>query len=137
MHLLFVYGSLKEGFPNFHVNKGRRVPGTYRTVQPYPLFLANGQLPCLLDAPGSGHQVLGQLFEVSASELAAMDSLEKVGEPGGYRRITIEVEPVEMDPGGSHDAFVYVQHESRLAGSTTHVGPMAEYTHEHAKSLHW
>ena len=51
MHLLFVYGSLKEGFPNFHVNKGRRVPGTYRTVQPYPLFLANGQLPCLLDAP--------------------------------------------------------------------------------------
>ena len=137
MHLLFVYGSLKEGFPNFHVNKGRRVPGTYRTVQPYPLFLANGQLPCLLAAPGAGHQVLGQLFEVSATELAAMDSLEKVGEPGGYRRITIEVEQVEMDPGRSHDAFVYVQHESRLAGSTTHVGPMAEYTHEHAKSLRW
>jgi gamma-glutamylaminecyclotransferase len=137
MHLLFVYGSLKEGFPNFHVNKGRRVPGTYRTVQPYPLFLANGQLPCLLAAPGSGHQVLGQLFEVSAPELAAMDSLEKVGEPGGYRRITIEVEPVELNPGRSHDAFAYVQHESRLAGSAAHVGPMAEYTHEHAKSLHW
>ena len=63
MHLLFVYGSLKEGFPNFHVNKGRRVPGTYRTVQPYPLFLANGQLPCLLDAPGSGHRVLGRIAE--------------------------------------------------------------------------
>ncbi|NDG39657.1 MAG: gamma-glutamylcyclotransferase [Betaproteobacteria bacterium] len=137
MHLLFVYGSLKEGFPNFHVNKGRRVPGRYRTVQPYPLFLANGQLPCLLAAPGSGHQVLGQLFEVSATELAAMDSLEKVGEPGGYRRITIEVEPVEMSPARSHDAFAYVQHESRLAGSATHVGPIAEYTHEHAKSLHW
>ena len=137
MHLLFVYGSLKEGFPNFHVNKGRRVAGAYRTVQPYPLFLANGQLPCLLPSPGAGHRVLGQLFEVSSAELAAMDTLERVGEPDGYRRITLEVEQAEMSAENHQTAFVYVQHESRLAGSAAHVGPIAEYTHEHAKSLHW
>ena len=42
---LFVYGSLKEGFPNFHVNQGRRVPGEFRTVRPHPLYLVGGRLP--------------------------------------------------------------------------------------------
>lgn len=88
MHLLFVDGALKEGLPNFHVNKGRRVPGMYRTLQPCPQFLANGQ-------------------------------------------------HVEGNPARSHDVFVDVPHASRLAGSAAAVGPMAEYTREHAKSLHW
>lgn len=133
--LLFVYGSLKEGFPNFHVNKGRRVPGAYRTVKPFPFFLADGQLPCLLALPGTGHKVVGQLFEVSPSKLAAMDAFERVGEPGGYMRIVIEVASVEAR--APNKAFVYVQHESRLAAPGAHVGPIAEYTYEHAKSLGW
>ncbi len=145
--LLFVYGSLKEGFPNFHVNGGRRVPGRFRTVHPHPLYLADGVLPCLLPAAGQGHRVAGQLFEVGAAELARMDRLEKVGEPGGYERVTIEV---ERDGNGDGDgdgngcgpvgpwpAFVYVQHESRLAGTGPHIGPIEEYTHEHAKNLRW
>jgi hypothetical protein len=35
------------------------------------------------------------------------------------------------------EAFVYVQDESRLAGAGPHVGPLAEYTHEHAERLSW
>lgn len=150
--LLFVYGSLKEGFPNHHVNRGRRVPGTFRTVVPYPLYLADGVLPCLLPSPGSGHRVLGQLFEVGEHELAAMDLLERVGEPGGYARHTIEVEPVDaaaataaavLGDGAAEagrpviTAFVYMQSESRLANSGQHIGPIAEYTPEHARSLRW
>lgn len=153
--LLFVYGSLKEGFPNHHVNRGRRMPGTFRTVVPYPFFLADGVLPCLLPSPGSGHHVLGQLFEVGEPELAAMDLLERVGEPGGYARHTIEVEPVDAAAvsaaaafpgaaGGTAEtgsrpvtAFVYVQSDSRLANGGQHIGPIAEYTPEHARSLRW
>ena len=134
---LFVYGSLKEGFPNFHVNKGRRVPGRYRTVRPYALFLADGALPCLLPTPGTGCQVIGQLFEVDAAELAAMDALERVGEPGGYARITIEVEDVQSPAPELVQAFVYVQSPARLAAGGAHVGPIAEYTHEHARALRW
>lgn len=136
--LLFVYGSLKEGFPNFHVNRGRRVPGRFRTVQPHPLYLADGALPCLLPTPGVGHPVIGQLFEVDAAGLAAMDALERVGEPGGYARVTIDVVADSAEATGAVvQAFVYVQSPARLVGGGAHVGPIAEYTHEHARSLRW
>ncbi|MFO1219468.1 MAG: gamma-glutamylcyclotransferase family protein [Burkholderiaceae bacterium] len=137
MALLFVYGSLKQGFPNFHVNKGRRVPGEFRTVQAHPLYLANGHLPCLLPLPGQGHRVLGQLFEVNVEELAAMDALERVGEPGGYERATIDVVPADEPQARAVQAFVYMQSRTRLDVPGTHVGPLAEYTLEHAKGLRW
>ena len=137
------------------------MPGVFRTVQPYPLYLADGVLPCLLPRPGRGHRVRGQLFEVDDADLAAMDALERVGEPGGYARITIEVEPVGDDAAAgapqpraegttlAHQhvdarrgerpttAFVYVQSEARLPPGGAHVGPIAEYTPEHARSLRW
>jgi len=148
MHPLFVYGSLKEGFPNFHVNKGRRLPGTYVTTEAYPFYLADGALPCLLPQPGTGHRVRGQLFEVNEEQLAAMDALERVGEPGGYDRATITVEVADhaSGPGGPGlpgalggpvTAFVYMQHASRLPEGGRHVGPLAEYTLEHARALRW
>jgi gamma-glutamylaminecyclotransferase len=137
MAKLFVYGSLKEGFPNFHVNSGCRIAGNYRTVQRYPLYLAHGHLPCLLDAPGQGEHVVGQLFEVNDAGLAAMDALERVGEPGGYARATLMVARVDDAAASPVQAFVYVQHPERLAQPGAHVGPIAEYTHEHAKSLRW
>ena len=134
---LFVYGSLKEGFPNFHVNKGRRLPGEFCTLQRYPLYLIAGRLPCLLPAPGEGLQVQGQLFEVSADALALMDALERVGQPGGYRRELIEVQ--NMDPAAPHPvaAYVYLQSHALLDAEGTHLGPLARYTLEHARSLRW
>ena len=66
MSLLFVYGSLKEGFPNFHINQGRRLPGDYVTVEPYPLFLHDGQLPCLLPTAGTGLRVRGPVPAVGS-----------------------------------------------------------------------
>lgn len=135
MTLLFVYGSLKQGFPNFHHNRGRHVAGDFRTCRPHPLMLADGVLPCLLPQPGQGLHVTGQLFEAGAEELAAMDALERVGQPGGYTRIGIEVEPVTG--GAPLQAQVYVQDAARLAPGGAHVGPLAEYTAEHARSLSW
>lgn len=136
-HLLFVYGSLKEGFPNFHVNKGRRVAGTYRTARACALYVISGQLPCLMPAVPGGHQVLGQLFEVNAEELAAMDALERVGEPGGYARSRIMLERVDMETTQDLQAFVYTQEALQLQRPGPHLGPLAEYTQEHAQRLRW
>ena len=138
MPLIFVYGSLKEGFPNFHVNKGRRLQGDYKTAEAYPFYLLNGQLPCMLPTAGIGQQVIGQVFEVTTSALAAMDALERVGQPGGYARIDIAVNPTDtMADAPPIHAFVYVQDPGVLRESGPHLGPIAEYTHEHAKSLRW
>ena len=38
-HLVFVFGTLKEGFPNFATNRGARVAGSFRTRAAYPLYL--------------------------------------------------------------------------------------------------
>jgi gamma-glutamylaminecyclotransferase len=136
MDLLFAYGSLKEGFPNAHVNTGRRVAGRFRTRQRLPLYLVGaGHLPCLVLQPGHGLQVLGQLFEVSAAALAVMDRLERVDDPQGYRRVRIDVE--QVDDGSRFDAWVYVQPASKLDPSNPAVGPLAEYTLEHSRYLHW
>ncbi len=134
---LFVYGSLKEGFPNFHVNKGRRRPGEFHTLHPYPLYLIGGRLPCLLPALGEGLQVHGQLFEVSSEELALMDRLERVGQPGGYLREVIDVQDRADPTSTSIPAFVYLQTRAMLEAPGTHLGPLACYTLEHAKSLRW
>lgn len=137
MHLLFVYGSLKEGFPNFRHNAGRRVAGTFVTVQPHPFMLADGQLPCLLPSPGEGLPVRGQLFEVDDAALARMDLLERVGDPGGYTRRPIRV--VRDDAaGGELTAFAYMQDPAVLQQRPgPHLGPIAEYTMEHAARLSW
>jgi gamma-glutamylaminecyclotransferase len=136
MPLLFVYGSLKEGFPNHPVNRGRRVPGEYRTAQAYPLYLVESVLPCLFLRPGEGLPVQGQLFEVDDAALAAMDALERIGEPGGYQRITVDVLPIDT-PERLTPAFVYVQDAALLDRGGPHPGPLAEYTMEHAKALRW
>ena len=137
MFPLFVYGSLKEGYPNFHFNKGVRLPGEYVTVEPYPFYLAHGQLPCLLPLRGEGLRVKGQLFKVDEDSLALMDRLEKVGEPGGYSRRVIEVVVAEALTLPATSAFVYMQSPAFLTASGSHEGPIAEYTLEHAQSLRW
>ena len=37
-YLVFVYGTLQQGHRNAHVNRGRTLPGRYRTVQRWPLY---------------------------------------------------------------------------------------------------
>ena len=134
---LFVYGSLKQGFPNFHVNQGRRIDGDFKTAQRHPFFLIRGQLPCLLPADGSGFQVLGQLFEVTADDLVAMDALERVGEPGGYRRVEIDVLAAADPAAQALRTFVYLQDPALLAQPGEHIGPIAVYTLDYARRLHW
>jgi gamma-glutamylaminecyclotransferase len=129
---VFVFGTLKQGFPNFHINHGRRVPGEYATCLAYPLYLVGERRsPWMLDQPGAGLNVHGQLFEVDDAALAQMDVLERVAEPDGYRRVRIEV--ASRLAGSRTSVFAYLKDPvefAPLAGSA--IGPLADYTLEHA-----
>lgn len=130
VHRVFVYGTLKQGFRNFHVNRGTRVGGDFVTVQAFPLYvLGPFGLPWLVHEPGRGEPVLGQVFEVDDAGLAQMDWLERVDEADWYTRRPLEVRPVEGGP--SLAAVAYFGSAARLASETVHHGPLAEYTEEH------
>lgn len=138
MPLLFVYGSLKQGFPNEHVNGGRRVAGRYRTVEQYAMYLLGpGEVPCLVSPPGAGHQVIGELYEVDDDDLRRMDRLERIGEPQGYERVEIAVERFDTSPVTRVPALVYVKQDHAIAVTTQRIGPLPEYRQEHAARFHW
>ncbi len=131
-NLVFVYGTLKEGFSNFEVNSGVRVPGEFVTVERYPLYVLGPLfLPWLVDAPGEGHHVIGQLFEVDAAGLARMDRLERIDESHWYRRGSVLVHRRTGSPTDSTTAMVYFGSEFALRSETVHFGPIAEYTRLH------
>lgn len=135
---LFVYGSLKRGFPNEHVNTGRRIEGKYRTRERYPMYLlGEGEVPCILSPPGSGYQVVGELYEVNEDDLARMDRLERIGEPQGYERIVVAVERFDSASIEQDMALVYLKQEPAIPPGTPRIGPLAEYKQEHAARFYW
>jgi gamma-glutamylaminecyclotransferase len=134
MHtVVFAYGTLKEGFPNFKLNRGVRVPGEFQTVHRFPLYLVGARrVPWLVNSPEQGERVAGQVFRVDAAALRQMDLLERVDAPDGYRRLKIEV--VERNPRGAPPfaALVYVKQPEQFAAETIRFGPLVEYTPDHA-----
>ncbi|HEY9094496.1 MAG TPA: gamma-glutamylcyclotransferase family protein [Hydrogenophaga sp.] len=134
--LVFVYGTLKEGFPNFHLNPGRRVPGTFRTRQPFPFYVVQlpieDRAPWLVNTPGEGVPVIGQVFEVDAPTLRSMDVFEEVGLPTGYVRVELELDPVGAEAGMADvlRAHVYMKEAHQMVACLAVEGPFAEYTTE-------
>lgn len=130
VHRVFVYGTLKQGFRNFHVNRGIRVGGDFVTVQAFPLYILGPfGLPWLVYEPGRGEAVCGQVFEVDDAGLAEMDWLERVNDADWYTRRPLEVRPV--DGGAPLAAVAYFGSATRVASETVHHGPLAEYTDAH------
>jgi gamma-glutamylaminecyclotransferase len=128
--LVFVFGTLKAGFPNSAVNRGRRVGGVFRTVEPHPLYLMGERcVPWMVDVPGSGQCVAGELYEVDAATLAAMDELEGVGRADGYHRKALLV---QGDDAAVVMAQVYMKHTEQVTQGDVREGPLAEYTLQHA-----
>ena len=132
VHHLFVFGTLKEGFPNFTANHGTRVAGSFKTVDRLPLYLVGARnSPWLLDQPGTGQQVLGQVFEVDDLTLERMDVLERVAEPDGYRRALIQVQNI-CAGGKTMEVFAYLKPVEQLDPDQISAGPLTEYTLDHA-----
>lgn len=110
-HLVFVYGTLKRGFPNHARHMARAtLVGVFRTRERYRLVL-NGERfsPCLMAGAGQGHHVAGEVYAVDAEALTQMDRLERIHRPDGYRRHRIDVVPVEGPPTESCEVFAYLK----------------------------
>jgi gamma-glutamylaminecyclotransferase len=100
--LLFVYGTLQRGGQFHHLMRagGTDYLGPARLVSAYPLLLA--EYPCLLDQPGRGHRVRGELYRLPRRQAwLAIDRLEN--HPHEYRR---RPEPVECE-GQRFKAWTY------------------------------
>lgn len=132
--LVFVFGTLKQGFPNFHENLGTRLSGDFATCERYPLYLVGDRhSPWLIAQPGAGHQVKGQVFKVDASALQKMDLLERVHEPDGYQRRAIDVISTQACAGvPSLQAFAYLKAADQLHPSHIRLGPLPGYDLAHA-----
>ena len=131
MDRVFVYGTLKEEFPNFSINTGIRIPGVFVTKDRYPLYLVGEDyVPGLMVQPDRGEQVSGQVFAVDRSTLLAMDRLEDIAEPDGYRRLKIQV--VHTESLDEMTAFAYMKPQEQLDLATVKLGPLSSYELEHA-----
>lgn len=110
---VFMYGTLKEGQPNHHKlldsNNGQAEFITCaRTVESYPLVIGTkDRYPFLLDVPGSGHRVSGEIYNVDQKMLQFLDDFEEC--PELYQRTSIQLEILKEngESGGVEEASVY------------------------------
>jgi gamma-glutamylaminecyclotransferase len=94
-------------------------------------------VPCIVEPEGSGHHVIGEIYEVDAGALARMDRLELIGESDGYQRIEIEVEKIDTQSKSTFCTVAYLKREDQIPPSTPSVGPLSEYTLKHTVYFHW
>ncbi|KAK9274856.1 hypothetical protein L1049_022110 [Liquidambar formosana] len=119
--LIFTYGTLKRDFPNHYllqdlIGKNDAVYlGTFITIDEFPLVIGPHGIPYLLNLPGSGHRVSGELYAVSARGLVRVDELEGTS-VGHYERLPILVRAESVGEGCGDGAVVnaeaYYAHRS-------------------------
>jgi gamma-glutamylaminecyclotransferase len=132
MQLIFLFGTLKEGYPNYHSNFGSRVEGEFFTVDRYPLYLVGERYsPWLINDPGFGEFVQGQVFSVDQDALDIMDSLERVTEPDGYQRLEIIVNNVVTKK--EFMVQIYMKPAHLLDPGDIKLGPLKCYELEHTR----
>ncbi|MGI9425028.1 MAG: gamma-glutamylcyclotransferase family protein [Hyphomicrobiaceae bacterium] len=125
MQRVFVYGTLKRGFPN-HAGVMEPFPyiGRATTLDSFPLVVGGPWFsPYLIAEPGQGHRIAGEVFDVDERGLTILDRFEGTHLPNGYRRAKISI-VCEPDARPS-DAWTLVK--DRLTIDGIHSAPMAEY----------
>src|SRR5687767_8372029 len=113
MHLVFVFGTLKRGFPLHSLGLGgAEYLGNCRTVEAYPVVIAGPWFaPMMFDLRKSGVRVEGELYAIDDRQLARLDELESVGTPGNFRR---QVEVETISPRRVAHAFAFMK-DPRMA----------------------
>ncbi|MEH6578083.1 MAG: gamma-glutamylcyclotransferase family protein [Amphritea sp.] len=115
--LVFIYGTLKRGFANHksHLDQAEYL-GEYTTDEHYPLVVAGRWYsPCLMDRPGEGLPVTGELYQVTNQTLELLDHLERVDAPDGYRRKRIQIRPADrINFGAPVEVFMYAKPEGAV-----------------------
>ncbi|XP_060089650.1 gamma-glutamylaminecyclotransferase isoform X2 [Heteronotia binoei] len=101
MARVFVYGTLKKGQPNYY-NMTDRTHGTAKfqgrglTMEKYPLVIAGKyNIPFLLNIPGRGHRITGEIYFVDDQMLQFLDEFEDC--PNMYQRTPMRIEIVEWE----------------------------------------
>ncbi|XP_012695990.1 LOW QUALITY PROTEIN: gamma-glutamylaminecyclotransferase-like [Clupea harengus] len=119
MTQVFVYGTLKRGQPNYSrmldpVNGKASFCGRASTIDKFPLVIAGeGNIPFLLNIPGQGHHLQGEVFSVDDQMLAFLDCFEFI--PYMYQRTLVKLKVEEwvdgagcaQTPGSTIEAFTY------------------------------
>lgn len=121
MTRVFVYGTLKKGQPNYfrllnRANGTAQFLGSALTTERFPLVIAGKyNIPFLLNIPGQGHRVHGEIYRVDDEMLKLLDDLESV--PTMYQRTVVHLEVRDwvggvegeepLPPGSITEAFVY------------------------------
>lgn len=124
-NLVFTYGTLKEGFSNHGIvqemirSGEASYVGVYRTADRYPLVCGPYRVPFLLNLPGEGQSVWGEVYAVSSAGIARMDELE------GTRRGHYERLPILIRGGGGREDGV----GEEAAADEAVVGAEAYFAH--------
>lgn len=129
---VFVYATLKKGFPNFKLNQGKKLPGRFTTESSYPLYLVGDRhSPWMIDDAGNGEIINGEVYQVDKQQLKKMDKLESINKEDGYRRILIQVKSLKHFH--VHDVFCYMKPKDMLNIENIRFGPLSSYEQEHSK----
>ena len=105
--LIFVYGTLLRGESNHAIwLSAARFVGTDRTESCFTLF-SLGEFPALVH--GGQQSVPGEVFEVSAAQLARLDELEECPEFYDRQRIRL---------ASGREAWVYTLRADLLQGAS-------------------
>ena len=105
MHRVFVYGTLKRGFRNHHFLEKSRLMGEAHTVAAYRML--DGRFPVLRDSGPDRMPVGGEVYEIDAPTLIALDDLESVASKM-YDRVETDVVLAAMRDAPSIRAFIYI-----------------------------
>ena len=115
MTTIFVYGTLKRGFPNYNEQRlGAFYCGNCTTVERYALVIADQYyVPVLLkdNYKTAKECIAGELYQVDQQTLKWLDKLEGIGKPKGYQRIEIKV---LMASGELKTAYAYMKYHKDL-----------------------
>ncbi len=129
---------MKQGVTNQHRNLGQRLPGSDRTRDRLSMdLLGAGHVPCVIYEPGTGYQIVGEVYRMDPQDMVITDKLEQFGEPSGYKRVEIELERTDVASASMVKVLIYVRLPSEVPPDTPRIGPLQEYTMEHARSFMW
>lgn len=105
-HKVFVYGTLKRGYGNNRLLKEAVFLGTAQTKEKWAMISNYSKtFPYLIEENEAGHNVQGEVYYVTDTELKSLDMLE--GTPHHYRRNKITVE--YKDDKTDEEVYVYVK----------------------------
>jgi len=96
-HILFVYGTLKQGHPRDSALSGQKYLGVARTVDSFAMFDLGGYPGLVYATPdlAAGVKIWGEIYEVSEECLLKLDKIEGV-EIELYGRKEIELDHVNL-----------------------------------------